>query len=138
VLRHVTRGREDHRFSKVLEGVQHDIDWACRAISASRNEVETSTDRPHVRVGIVFGATGDVTFSKMLREQCLYPGRDEGFDVDAAHTKLFQAQLIGTSYRRLIGPADLPRTRHRRYHYSSSETVFPHTLGRADQLPPTR
>jgi hypothetical protein len=76
-LRHVAHDRERHRFGKVLERVQHDVDRKRGAIRAPSYEVDACSHRPHARLRVVFGAMGDVTFSEVLRQQRFNWARDE-------------------------------------------------------------
>jgi hypothetical protein len=70
-LRNVAHDREHHRFGKVPERVQHNVDRKRGAIRAQSYEVEACAHRPHARLQVVFGAMGDVSFSEVLRQQCL-------------------------------------------------------------------
>jgi hypothetical protein len=76
-LRNVAHDREHHRFGKVPEWVQHNVDRKRGAIRAPSYEVEACAHWPHTRLQVVFGAMGDVTFSEVLRQQCLDWTRDE-------------------------------------------------------------
>jgi hypothetical protein len=66
---------EGRRAQSSATRVEHDVDWKRGAIRASG--VEASAHRSPARLQIVFGTTGDVTFSEAIRQQYLDPCRDE-------------------------------------------------------------
>jgi hypothetical protein len=76
-FRQVAHDREHHRFGKVPERVEHNMDRKRGAIRAPSYEVEAHAHLTHAWICFISHAVGDVTFSEMLRQQYLDWIRDE-------------------------------------------------------------